>query len=169
MANEIFAAAAPDSPPPAGGEEAFWQAATAPLELTVRFAETDAMGVVHHATYVIWFEAGRVAWMEAAQMPYAEIAAGGHHFAVTALHAEYRTAARFGDRVRVVTRLARLRSRQVAFRYEVRHAASDELLATGMSEHICVDLDGRMAKIPVAVVARLRAGAQQLAEVGGRA
>lgn len=169
MTDEKLRAAAPASPPVAAGDDAIWQAAAAPLELTVRFAETDAMGVVHHATYVIWFEAGRVAWMEAAQMPYAEIAAGGHHFAVTALRVEYRTAARFGDRVRVVTWLERLRSRQVAFRYEVRHAAGDELLATGVSEHICVDLDGRMAKIPAAVVERLRAGAQQLAETGGRA
>lgn len=141
-----------------------FERAAAALELTVRFAETDAMGVVHHSAYVVWFEAARVAWMEAAQMPYAEIAAGGHHFAVTALRADYRTAARFGDRVRVVTWVERLRSRQVAFRYEVRLAAGDELLATGMSEHICVDLDGRMAKIPAAVVERLRAGARRLAQ-----
>jgi acyl-CoA thioester hydrolase len=144
-----------------------WQEAAASLELTVRFVETDAMGVVHHSTYVVWFEAGRVAWMDAAQMPYTEIAAGGRHFAVTALRADYRTAAHFGDRVRVVTWVERLRSRQVAFRYEVRHAASDELLATGMSEHVCVDLDGRVAKIPAAVMARLRAGAQRLAQTQG--
>ncbi len=148
-------------------DERIWQAAAVPLDVTVRFAETDAMGVVHHATYIIWFEAGRVAWMAAAQMPYAEIAAGGHHFAVTSVQAEYRTAARFGDPVRVITWLARLRSRQVAFRYEARHAQSGELLAAGRSEHICVDLDGRMAKIPSAVVERLHAGAQRLAHADG--
>ncbi len=139
-----------------------WAQATVPLDLTVRFAETDLMGVVHHSSYVVWFEAGRVAWMAAAGMPYAEVAATGHHFAVTAIHAEYRAAARFGDVVRVITRLIRLRSRQVTFAYEVRHAASDERLASGSSEHICVDLDGRMAKIPEAVVARLIAGAERL-------
>ena len=139
-----------------------WARATVPLELAVRFAETDLMGVVHHSTYIIWFEAGRVAWMTAAGMPYAEVAATGHHFAVTAIHAEYRAAARFGDVVRVITRLTRLRSRQVAFAYDVRHAVTDERLATGSSEHICVDLDGRMAKIPEDVVARLMAGAERL-------
>jgi acyl-CoA thioester hydrolase len=139
-----------------------WARATVPLDLTVRFAETDLMGVVHHSSYVVWFEAGRVAWMAAAGMPYAEVAGTGHHFAVTAIHAEYRVAARFGDVVRVWTRLTRLRSRQVAFAYEVRHATSDERLATGSSEHICVDLDGRMAKIPEEVVARLIAGAERL-------
>lgn len=147
----------------AQSDDALWQTAAVPLDVTVRFAETDAMGVVHHATYIIWFEVGRVAWMEAAQMPYAEIAASGHHFAVTAIHAEYRTAARFGDPIRIVTWVERLRSRQVSFRYEVRHAGRDELLVSGVSEHICVDLDGRMAKIPPAVVDRLRLGAQRLA------
>jgi acyl-CoA thioester hydrolase len=143
--------------------EALWQAAAVPLALTVRFAETDLMGVVHHSAYVVWFEAGRVAWMEAAQLPYAEIVAGGNHFAVTGIQVEYRAAARFGHAVQVVTRLARLRSRQLAFSYEVRHAQSGELLATGMSEHVCVDLAGRMAKIPETVIQRLRAGAGRLA------
>ena len=78
------------------------------------------MGVVHHSAYVVWFEVGRVAWMDAAGMPYAEVAAGGHHFAVTGIQVEYRTAAHFGETVTVVSRLARLRSRQVAFAYEVR-------------------------------------------------
>jgi acyl-CoA thioester hydrolase len=143
--------------------KALWSRAAVPLDLAVRFAETDLMGVVHHSSYVVWFEAGRVAWMTAAGMPYAEVAKMGHHFAVTAIHAEYRASARFGDVVRVVTRLSRMRSRQVAFTYEVRNAATDELLATGSSEHICVDLEGRMAKIPETVIERLRAGAERLA------
>jgi acyl-CoA thioester hydrolase len=132
------------------------------VDLDVRFAETDLMGVVHHASYVVWFEVGRVAWMKAAQMPYAEIAAGGHHLAVTAIHAEYRASARFGDTVRISTRLAKLRSRQVEFRYELRHAATNALLVTGSSEHICVDLAGRMAKIPPEVLERLQQGAAAL-------
>ena len=45
-----------------------------PLDLAVRFVETDAMGVVHHSNYLVWFEAARVAWMDAAGMPYAEVA-----------------------------------------------------------------------------------------------
>lgn len=138
-----------------------------PLDITVRFAETDLMGVVHHGAYVIWFEAGRVAWMEAAGMAYTEIAQGGHHFAVTGITAEYRTAARFGDPICVVTRLARLRSRQVSFVYEVLRREADPspptLLATGRSDHICVDTGGRMAKIPDAVFERLQAGASRLA------
>lgn len=139
-------------------------AAAVAVDVEVRFAETDQMGVVHHASYIVWFEVGRVAWMRAAQMPYAEIAAGGHHLAVTAVQAEYRASARFGDTVRISTRLTKLRSRQVEFSYEVYQADNGTLLAAGRSEHICVDLEGRMAKIPAPVVERLWQGAVALAQ-----
>jgi len=137
--------------------------ASVATDMLVRFAETDAMGVVHHGAYIVWFECGRVAWMVAAEMPYTEVAASGHHFAVTGVHAAYRASARFGDTVRIVTRLAKLRSRQVEFSYEIRNGADGVLLATGVSEHICVDLAGRMAKIPPAIFDRLQQGASRLA------
>jgi len=127
------------------------------LDIRVRFAETDAMGIVHHSNYIIWFEAGRVAWMDAVSMPYTEVAAGGNHFAVTGVQVQYRTPARFDDRLQVITRLVKLRSRQVSFAYEVRNA-ENELLVTGGSDHICVDLEGRMAKIPGHVMERLQVG-----------
>jgi acyl-CoA thioester hydrolase len=138
--------------------------AVAAVDVAVRFAETDLMGVVHHATYVIWFEVGRVAWMSAAGMPYTEIAAGGNHFAVTGIQVAYRASAHFGDTVRIHTRLVELRSRQVKFGYELRRLADSVLIATGVSEHICVDLEGRTAKIPPTVAARLWSGAARLAD-----
>ena len=135
------------------------------LDLPVRFAETDAMGVVHHSVYVIWFEIGRVAWMDAVGMPYAEVAAGGNHFAVTGIDATYRSPARFGDLVRVETRPTRLRSRQVHFAYQVHHALGGELLATGASRHICVSDSGQMAQIPQQVMTRLQTGINRLVGV----
>jgi acyl-CoA thioester hydrolase len=137
------------------------------VDVDVRFAETDLMGVVHHATYIVWFEVGRVTWMQAAQMPYTEIAASGHHFAVTGIHAAYRASARFGDTIRIETRLGKLRSRQIEFSYELRNIADNTVIATGVSEHVCVDLAGRMAKIPPPIVERLTAGAAALAREGG--
>lgn len=114
------------------------------------------MGVVHHSNYLIWFEAARVAWMDAAGMPYAEVAAGGHHFAVTGAQVEYRRAARFGDTVRVTVAITLLKSRQIHFAYAVHNAASGALLARGRTEHVCVDLEGRMSTIPPEVLDRLR-------------
>lgn len=136
--------------------------AVVPLDLSVRFAETDLMGVVHHSVYAVWLEAGRLAWLEAAGVPYTEVAKGGHHFAVTGLRIEYRTPARFGDVVRVETRLDTLRSRQVSFVYEVRNAAGEALLATAWSEHVCVDLDAQVARIPADVIERMKSGAEEM-------
>ena len=134
------------------------------LEIPVRFAETDAMGVVHHSNYIIWFEAARVAWMDAIGMPYREFAAGGHHFSVVGVSGEYRAPARFGDTVRVTATVRHLRSRRVSFEYVVTNAATGQLLMTGATDHICVDLEGRMARIPDEVMARLLAGMERLAE-----
>ncbi|RME55901.1 MAG: acyl-CoA thioesterase [Caldilineae bacterium] len=133
-----------------------------PLDVTVRFAETDQMRVVHHSVYIIWFEAGRIAWMEAAGLPYTRVSQAGFNFAVTEVHCRYRTAIRFGDPVRVITRLSGLRSRQVAFTYEIRNRETGELHATGHTEHICVDEAGAMARIPAWVVEGLRQGAEEL-------
>jgi acyl-CoA thioester hydrolase len=130
---------------------------TVTVDIPVRFAETDAMGVVHHAAYVVWFELGRIAWMDAAGMPYAEVAARGNHFAVTGLEVCYREASRFGETIRLTTTVTALRSRQVSFGYTVANRAGD-VLATGHSDHICVDSAGRTAKIPTEVLTRLRAG-----------
>jgi len=128
----------------------------ATITLPVRFAETDAMGVVHHSNYVIWFEAARVALMEESGIPYAEVAAGGNHFAVTKLNVEYRAVARFGDLVKITAVVENVRSRQITFSYEVHSAAEQTLLATGSTEHICVDLQNRMAKIPQHVLEKLQ-------------
>ena len=126
------------------------------LDIPVRFAETDLMGVVHHSVYVVWFEAARVAWMDVAGMPYAEVAALGRHFAVTSIQVEYRAPARFGDRVSVAAIVTNLRSRYISFAYRITNGASGELLATGSTQHICVDLEGHTARIPDWVLARLK-------------
>jgi acyl-CoA thioester hydrolase len=123
------------------------------IDITVRFAETDAMGVVHHSAYIVWFEAGRIAWIAATGVPYATIADAGYNFAVTEVNAHYRAAIRFGEPVQVITQLTALRSRQIDFEYEVRHATKGTLFATGNSRHICVDNNGRTVKIPEWVVA----------------
>jgi acyl-CoA thioester hydrolase len=137
-------------------------AVTVPVD--VRFAETDAMGVVHHAAYVVWLEAGRVAWLRAVDVPYAEVAAAGYHFAVTGLHVQYRAASAFGDTVRVVSRVTKLRSRQIEFGYALYHGASGALLVTATSEHICVDLAGKMTRLSPALLQRIEAGVVQLAK-----
>ncbi len=137
-------------------------APTVAIDLTVRFAETDMMGIVHHSNYLVWFEAARVAWMDAAGVPYKELADNGNHFTVTGVQIEYRAPARFGDVVRVTAAVERMRSRQVIFAYTVCNATDNTLLATGRTEHISVDLAGRMASLPPRISERLQAGFEQL-------
>src|SRR5450759_667235 len=121
----------------------------------VRYHETDAMGVVHHAAYITWFEEGRSAFTRAIGYPYSQMAADGMDLAVVGLAARYHRPARYDDEVVVSTCLQELRSRDMTFTYEVRRAADDVLLVSGSSRHISVDRSGRAIRILEAVRQRL--------------
>jgi acyl-CoA thioester hydrolase len=127
-------------------------------QLRVRYAETDAMGVVYHANYLIWFEVGRGDYMRQIGMEYAQIEAGGHILAVSEAGARYVSSARYSDLVTVRTWVEEVRSRIMTFRYEVRLATTDQLLATGFTRHICIDRAGKVTSLPVTMRDALLAG-----------
>ena len=102
----------------------------------VRYAETDAMGIVHHASYIVWFEEGRSHYLRVRGCSYAQLAAAGYFLTVTEVEARYRTPARYGDRVTVRTKLESLRSRSLSMTYEVYNADNGALLVTGRTEFI---------------------------------
>jgi acyl-CoA thioester hydrolase len=106
--------------------------------LRVRYAETDAMGVVHHAAYVPWFEVGRVNLLRAAGCPYGDIEARGLLVVLSDLQVRYRSPARFDDEVVIETQLITLKSRQIAFRYRALLAANVTILVEGQTNHIVV-------------------------------
>jgi acyl-CoA thioester hydrolase len=106
--------------------------------LRVRYAETDAMGVVHHAAYVPWFEVGRVNLLRAAGCPYGDIEARGLLVVLSDLQVRYRSPARFDDEVVIETQLTTLKSRQIAFRYRALLAATATILVEGQTNHIVV-------------------------------
>ncbi len=116
----------------------------------VRYAETDAMNIVHHSVYVVWFEEGRSHYMRSRGADYAHFEASGLAFALSELEARYVAPARYGQRVTVRTTLESIRSRSLALTYEVMEAESRSVLVTGRTKLICVDRDGRVARIPVA-------------------
>lgn len=119
------------------------------LKLSVRYAETDAMGVAHHSAYVVWMEAGRVAWLKDRGMSYRDLEAGGINLAVSNLTVDYRTSAKFDDEVIVETRLVDAKSRRVRFDYELR-LEQGHLLASGSSTHTPTSQDGRAIRLPPA-------------------
>jgi len=116
--------------------------------LRVRYAETDAMGVVYHTNYIVWFEVGRGEYMRQQDGDYAHFEAQGYYLPVIEVQARYLAPARYGDLVKVRTRVEEARSRQVTFAYEVVMAETSQLLATGWTKHVCVDKEGTIKTIP---------------------
>lgn len=114
----------------------------------VRYAETDQMGVVHHAAYIVWFEEGRSAWMRARGSNYAELEADGLNLAVSEVHARYVAPALYGRQVTVRTWGEAVRSRSMRVAYQVVDTESGRTLVTGYTRHICVDRQGRVVRLP---------------------
>ncbi len=112
----------------------------------VAFYETAAMGIVRHANYLRFFERARVAWLEKHHRPYTEYLAEDLHFAVTHAELDYRQAARFDDRIEIVTWLEWVRGASLRMAYRIERDGT--LLATGATEHAAVDGEGRVRRIP---------------------
>lgn len=120
----------------------------------VAFFETDAMRIVHHANYVRWFELARVEWMDEHHVPYQRYVEDGRHFATTRIEVDYRSPARFDDRVAIVAWLADVGGASLTMAYRVE--CDGRLLVLGRSEHACVDDEGRVRRIPAERRAMLR-------------
>lgn len=137
------------------------------IEAEVRYAETDAMGVVHHSRYYVWFELARTRLCSRSGWHYAEIEELGYLLLVTRTECRYRAAARYGDTVTVDAWVEKLGSRGVRFAYEVRRRAyagrkldEPETVATGATEHVWVDRETRR---PRRMPEELRGPFQELA------
>ncbi len=133
------------------------RARAAEVSFRVRYAETDAMGVVHHASYVVWLEQGRTETLRACGVPYTAIEARGLFVVLSRLEVRYLAPARYDDMVTVRAELAAVRSRQVQFAYRVTLAASRAALVEARSEHVVVDrASGRPARMPDDLLGLLR-------------
>lgn len=126
------------------------QPVRADTDVEVRYAETDQMGVVHHANYIVWFELARTRLCLASGFHYADIERLGYLLMVTGVEARYLRPARYGDVVRVTCWCDRMASRVLRFAYEVHKGG--ERLATGFTEHLWVETaSGRPCRTPEAV------------------
>ncbi len=118
-------------------------------EFPVRYAETDAMGVVHHATYLVYFEEGRSQFMREMGSDYAEIEASGFQLPVTEAAVRYVGSLRYGERVQIKCQLKENKSRRLTFNYEVANAAANKILVTGFTTHIWTDIEGKVTRAPL--------------------
>lgn len=117
------------------------------IDVEVRYAETDQMGVVHHANYVVWFELARTRLCARSGYHYADIEKLGYLLMVTGVEARYHRPARYGDVVRVECWCDRLGSRGLRFAYEV--FKDGQRLVTGVTEHVWIEKEtGRPCRTP---------------------
>jgi acyl-CoA thioester hydrolase len=127
-------------------------------QVRVRYAETDQMGVVYHANYVVWMEVGRVEAMRAAGLNYAAMEQEGVRVAVVGVEVEYRAPARYDDVVNVRARVVEVLSRKMRIEYEMTRASDGTLLATGATRHLFVNHEMRPVRCPEKYFQLFRAG-----------
>ena len=110
-------------------------------EVAVRFAETDAQAIAHHASFVVWLEVARVEYLARHAGGYLAIQAEGVEALTTEVHVRYHRAARFADRLRIWTRCVDLRGARFRYEYAVERLDEDgaELVADGYTAHATVD------------------------------
>ena len=118
------------------------------LELRVRYAETDQMGVVYHANYLVWCDMGRTDYLGSRGANYAELERAGTALAVSEASLRYHASARYDDLVRVETTLRDVRSRSVTFDYVITNAQTSTRLATASTSLVSIDRNGRPVRLP---------------------
>jgi acyl-CoA thioester hydrolase len=115
----------------------------------VRYAETDQMGMVYHANYLIWFEVGRVELMRALGLEYKRMEIEDDcRIVVADAHCRYHHSARYDELLRIRTRIAESRNRLIKFSYEVIRDADGKVLANGETTHVICGRNGRTKMLP---------------------
>ena len=132
--------------------------ATHTIEVRVRYGETDRMGVVYHANYLVWCEIGRTEYIRTRGMSYASMEAAGVLLAVADASLRYHAPARYDDLVRVETTLTGVRSRTVSFDYLITHAESGARLVSASTTLVSMDPDGRTIAMPPRIREMLAGG-----------
>ena len=118
------------------------------IQLRVRYGETDQMGVVYHAEYLVWCEVGRTEYIRALGLPYAEMERSGTGLAVAEASLRYHAPARYDNLVRVETTLSKVGSRSLTFEYVIFNATTGQRLVTARTMLVALDREGRLATIP---------------------
>jgi acyl-CoA thioester hydrolase len=124
-------------------------------QITVRYAETDMMGIVYHGNYLPWFEVGRTTLLKECGIVYRELEAQGYRLPVVEVGVKYFRPALYDDTVTVITQLRERPLLRIRLDYEVRRG--DELLVTGFTVHTFINPAGEPVRPPAAYTERMRA------------
>jgi len=123
-------------------------------QITVRYAETDMMGIVYHGNYLPWFEVGRTTLLRECGLPYKDLEAQGFHLPVIELGVKYTRPALYDDTLTIITRLKERPSLRIHLEYEVRRG--EELLVTGFTTHVFINQAGEPVRPPANVTERMK-------------
>jgi len=123
----------------------------------VNYSETDQMGVVYHARYLVWLDVARTEHLRQCGMSYRELEASGLRLAVSEVAIRYRQPARYDDLVRIRCWVRGLASRKVDFGYAIEHAEDARLLATASTSLLALDSTFALSRLPDSVRDVLRA------------
>ena len=121
---------------------------TVEARVRVRYAETDQMGVVYHANYLIWMEVGRVEFCRAAGFRYRDLEQDGIRLAVVEANCKYLSPALYDDEVVIRTRIDTVNTRKVRFAYEMDSAEGARRLAEGFTVHVFCGPNRKAARLP---------------------
>jgi acyl-CoA thioester hydrolase len=116
------------------------------IQIRVRYAETDRMGLLHHANYLVYFEQARTELLRDVGATYKDMEDGGYLLVLTKVEVRYRKPARYDDVLTIRTHVERVTFVRIDHRYEV--LCDRELLAEGTSTLACVDREGRPQALP---------------------
>ncbi len=132
----------------------------------VRYGDTDQMGWAYYANYLRWFEVGRAEMLRALGRSYREVEETlGVMLPVLQARVRYYQGARYDDLVVVETGVRSLARASMTFGYRIVREADGELLATGITEHCCVDRAGRAVRPPEPLARLLAAAPRAPADV----
>jgi acyl-CoA thioester hydrolase len=121
------------------------------ITIRVRYAETDRMGFLHHANYLVYFEQARTELLRSRGLSYKDLEDEGYLLVVAKMEIRYRQPARYDDELTIRTTVARVTSVRIDHSYEVLRGAT--LLAEGRSTLACVDRQGRLQRLPTVLSA----------------
>jgi acyl-CoA thioester hydrolase len=117
----------------------------------VNYSETDQMGVVYHARYLVWLDVARTEHLRQCGMSYRDLEASGLRLAVSEVAIRFRQPARYDDPVRIRCWVRELASRKVEFGYAIEHAEEARLLATAVTSLLALDSSMALSRLPDSV------------------
>lgn len=118
------------------------------LEFRVYMEDTDAQGIVYYANYLRYFERGRSEFLESLGVPMTEVARPDRRLVVYEIRVKFRRPASLGDRIEVLTSMARASEYRLTFRQQIRRRGEDEALVSGEVDVVAIDRDGSLKELP---------------------